>query len=460
MKKIANRTAACLLLVLFMLGGFSVYLSGLLKNGGNWATFPVNRHAYSNAVLSVGSVIDRKGRLLTTMLDRERVYSDSAAVRRSTLHVVGDIEGNIGTGALSYYAAELMGYSFINGVYSVGGVGCTLRLTVDSALNTVAYEALGGRKGAVVFYNYKTGEVLCMVSAPSYDPYSPPDEDRLAQKDYEGAYINRCVSSAFTPGSVFKVVTMAAAIENIPELFELEFFCPGYIDVGDERITCSGTHGYCDVYDAFAYSCNAAFAELSLLLGGEILGEYAKNLGLLDGFDMSGITIAKGSFTVALDDSNYLSWSGIGQYEDLVNPLAMARLMAAIASGGKAVSPRLVKNITGEFGFPRYLRYMLKSNERLMKRSTADILSVMLLYNAEKAYNDYYHFAEFEGFSGKSGTAEVRDGNAPHAWFAGFLNSDKYPVAFAVIVENSGWGLQQAAPVVDAVLARMTELDA
>jgi len=185
MRKIAARTSACLLLVLFMLGGLSVYLVRYVKDGDRWVTFQVNRHVYSNAVLSVGTVTDKNGNIMATMENGRRVFDNSLTKRKASLHVVGDIEGNIGTGALSYYATELMGYNVINGVYSHKRTGNTIELTVDSELNRIAYEELKGRKGAVVVYNYVTGEVICMVSAPSYDPYSPPEAYQLEQSEYE-----------------------------------------------------------------------------------------------------------------------------------------------------------------------------------------------------------------------------------------------------------------------------------
>ncbi len=458
MKKIARRTAVCLLLVLFLVGGFSVYLVSFFKDGGKWVSFPVNRHAYSNAELAVGTVVDRNGVVLTTMGDGERLFNESRPLRRSTLHLVGDIEGNIGTGALSFYATDLMGYTPVRGVFSITGKGSTLKTTVDSRLNQIAYEALNGRKGAVSFYNYKTGEVLCMVSTPAYDPYSPPSEAELLSSEWDGAYINRCVSSSFTPGSVFKVVTLAAAIENIPDLFEMEFYCPGYVDIDGERINCAGVHNTCDINDAFANSCNVAFAELSQILGGEIINKYFVKFGFADSFKMSKIPVAKGGFTVAPDGSYNLSWSGIGQHEDLVNPLAMARLMAAIANKGVAVNPRIVEGTVGEFGVPGGFGYLFHTSDRLMKKATAETLSEMLRYNATSVYNNYYQFSQYDGLSAKSGTAEMKDGKAPHAWFVGFLNDDKYPIAFSVVIENAGWGLEQAGGVANSVLYHLEDL--
>ena len=452
MKKIAQRTTACLLLLLFMAGGFGFHFAGLVKNGGEWASFPVNRHAFSNANLSVGSIIDRNGEVLAAVDNGQRIFSENELTRRATLHVTGDEQGNIGTGALSYYARELMGYSIVNGVYSLFDSGNIVQLTIDSTLNKIAFEALGSNKGAVVFYNYRTGEVLCMTSAPSFDPYYPLNEQQLNTGAYEGAYINRCVSSSYTPGSVFKVITLAAAIENIPELFDMKFYCPGYIDIDGERIHCSGIHNNCDIYEAFAFSCNVAFAELAQILKSKTLEKYARNFGLTESFKMSGMPVAGGGFSAAPDGSSNLSWSGIGQYDDLVNPLAMARVMAAVANGGVAVNPRIVKGVTAELGYPTALGFSLRTSERLMKKTTADILSEMLRYNAENVYAGYYGLSEIKGLSAKTGTAELRSGEPPHAWFTGFINDARYPVAFSVIVESSGWGLQYAVPVAQAVL--------
>ena len=176
---------------------------------------------------------------------------------------------------------------------------------------------------------------------------------------------------------------------------------------------------------------------------------------MLDSFNISGIPVAEGSFAVAETGSSDLSWSGIGQYEDLVNPLALTRLVAAIANEGVAVNPRLIMGIKGEYGLPIGYRYRARTTKRLMSVSTAAKLAEMMRYNVTSIYRAYYNFSSYNGFSGKSGTAENGDSNLPHAWFTGFLEDRNYPVAFTVIVENAGWGLEQAAPIVDVVLQSM-----
>jgi len=452
LRKIAARAFACLLLVLFMIGGFSIYLVRYISDGDRWVTFQVNRHVYSNAELSVGKVVDRDGVLLASMSKGAQLYNSSETTRRSTLHVVGDIGGNIGTGVLSYHATDLMGYSILNGVYSHTGRGNTIHIAIDSSLNEIAYRALEGRKGAVIFYNYVNGEVICMVSTPTFDPYYPLNENQLEWNDYEGVYINRCISSSFTPGSIFKIVTLAAAIETIPELFEISFYCNGSTTVAGETITCSSVHGQCDIYDAFAGSCNVAFSDLTQMISGQVLKEYASKFGLLDSTSVSKIPTAKGSFTVAATGSEDLSWSGIGQYEDLVNPVAMTRLVAAIANKGVAVTPRLITGVNSEYGLPLGLGYRTKNTKRIMSEATAMKLAEMMQYNTIHVYNDYYGFSRFISLGAKSGTAETNDGKLPHAWFCGFLQDKNNPIAFTVIVEHAGWGLQQAAPIADAVL--------
>lgn len=171
-------------------------------------------------------------------------------------------------------------------------------------------------------YNYKTGEVLCMVSAPTFDPADPP-EIQDGDPRYEGVYLNRFLSSTFTPGSVFKTVTLTAALEQIPDLFQRTFTCTGSTVVGGETITCPFAHGEMDINDAFASSCNGVFAQLADELGAETITQYAKQAGLLDRYSVSGIPTAAGSVELDGATSGQLGWAGVGQYHDLVNPCAL-----------------------------------------------------------------------------------------------------------------------------------------
>ena len=440
MKKVGGRANALLILAALILAGLALYIGRMATDGRNWVSFAPNKTVYSDGVLKLGTLTDRDGLVLSGVSNGQRYYADDAAVRVSTLHAVGDLGGNIGTGALSAYASRLIGYDFFNGVYARAEHGKTVALTIDADLNVAAYNALDGRKGAVAVVNYETGELVCMVSSPSYDPNNVPD---LSGEKYEGVYLNRFLSSAYTPGSTFKLVTLAAAIENVDDLYDRVFTCEGGVNIAGEWVACTGVHGELKVEDALAASCNSAFGTIALDVGADTLARYTEKFGFTESLEIDGVKTAAGNFTKADDGSANLAWSGIGQYEDTVCPYAMLRLVSAIANGGRAVDMTLVKD-TG----PAAL--LPPGSERLMSSDTADKIAVMMNYNVYKTYGeDNYPGLELYA---KSGTAEVGGGQSPHAWFVGFITNENYPLAFVVVVENGGGGSHVAGPIANAVL--------
>ena len=316
MKKIEKRALLCLLLAGALLAGTVLFVGRFLVNGSSWASFlPV-----FSGQPATGRVLDRDGDVLTWVdEDGKRRYYDGATVRDATLHAVGDAEGRIGTGALVAFADRLSGYNLLTGSYSPLGQGNDLYLTLDARYNYIAYQALGGRKGAVGVYNYKTGEILCMVSAPSFDPANPPDIQEGDER-YDGVYLNRFLSGTFTPGSVYKTVTLAAAIENVPDLYDRTWTCTGSTTVGDGAVTCPYAHGEQDIYAALSNSCNGVFALLADELGEDVLARYTEKAGLTASYSVNGIRTAAGSFDLDGLTANELGWAGVGQYNDLVNP--------------------------------------------------------------------------------------------------------------------------------------------
>jgi len=148
----------------------------------------------------------------------QRTYSQLAELRKSTVHWVGDRQGNISAPAFSHYSNEILGYDIFNGVYAYGGTGGQVTLTLSSGVQMAALEAMGSYKGTLAVYNYKTGEILCAVSTPTFDPDNPPTITEENASEYEGVYMNRFVQSTYTPGSIFKIVTAAAALETIPDI--------------------------------------------------------------------------------------------------------------------------------------------------------------------------------------------------------------------------------------------------
>ncbi len=430
MKKVTSRAFAALLLAGLILLGMAVYLIRLVRDGGDWASFYANDSVYTNGVIDRGTVTDRNGVLLAFSGREAFGYAEDYSVRVSCLHVVGDMSGSIGTGALTAFRSKLVGYSLLTGTTGSGG---TVRLSIDSALNVTAYNALAGRNGTVLVYDYETGQILCMTSSVSYDPNVGFD---VSDSTYDGAFINRAISSSFVPGSVFKLVTLAAAIENIPDLWSQTFTCQGTYDVDGKTITCTGVHGSLTVEEALAHSCNCAFAQIALQLGGDLIAEYAEKYGLTETHDLNGIETAAGSVDSAGSDRANVAWEGIGQYNDLVVPYSLLRLMGAIANGGVVKEPSLLYGKSG-------------GTERIMSQSTAEALSDMMSYNVE--YN--YGAGNYPGLEmhAKTGTAEFGDGTS-HAWFAGFITNPDAPLAFVVLVEHGGGGYAVASPIANTVL--------
>lgn len=430
MKRVKSRATAALIIAALVLAGCIAYVIEFLDSGAQWVMYSANRSVYENGVLTAGTVTDRNGILLARARNGVYFYADDADTRVSCLHAVGDFPGNIGTGALTAFADALAGYSPVGGVKKEGG---TVTLSIDAQLNRTAWSALSGRRGAVLLMDYTTGELLCMVSAPSYDPNTGFDP---ADSRYEGAYLNRCLSASYTPGSVYKLITLAAAIENIGDLYERSFYCSGSEDVASTSVKCTGVHGYQTIEQALANSCNCAFAQISLELGAETLAEYSQKLGFDSALELDGIPTKAGSFEKAASGSADLAWSGIGQYTDLVCPYAMLRYTAAIANGGEAAGPTL-------------LRGRGAGTARLLGADTAEKIKAMMSYNVVYSYGEW----NFPGLSlcAKSGTAERGDG-ASNAWFTGFLDDKDHPYAFCVVIESGGGGLANAGALANTLL--------
>ncbi len=447
MKKIENRAFVCLLLALALGAGMILFLFRYLTQGGSWASSAFNRHLYNTqGQLTAGTVLDRDGDVLSSAENGERTYYDSETVRKATLHAVGDLQGNIGTGALNAFAGKLTGWNLVNGAFGAGRGG-ELTLTIDARYNYEAYQALNGHAGTVAVYNYKTGEILCMVSAPSYDPLNVP-EDIETNDRWKGAYVNRFLSSAFTPGSVYKTVTLAAALELLPDLENRTWNCAGFLQIGDETIVCSGVHGEQDIAAAFANSCNSAFAEIAVELGADALQKHTEKAGLTASCRLDGLSTARGSFDWDLSEGR-LGWAGVGQDKDLVNPCALMVYMGAVANGGRAAEPYLILQTKNGLGIPSLPRWSHKTRT-LIDSGTAGKLAELMAGNVERTYGRE-RFPNMD-LCAKSGTAEVGEGEAPHAWFAGFLRNADAPYAFVALVEHGGGGSSVAGNVAARVL--------
>ena len=447
MNRIAGRAGILLLLVLVLLAGFSFFVAEYVTRAHDWVIFPGSPHVYNGGNIGCGTVTDRDGTLLLDM-NGERVYTEDSALRKATVHWLGDRYGAISAPALPNYASELAGYDLLGGVYTYGDTAGVAELTLSAQVQKVALEAMGDYKGTVAVYNYQTGQLLCAVSTPNYDPDDVPDIDTDTTGAYEGIYVNRFTQSCYIPGSIFKIVTLAAALETVPDIQQREFVCTGSYRIGSDDITCEGAHWEQTLKEAFCNSCNCVFAQIAQELGGEILERYVDAFGITESISFDGITTAAGNFEATETAEVNTAWSAIGQYKDQVNPCAFLTFMGAVAGGGRGATPYLVEQIT--VGSTRTYDAKTKTGERIMSASTAAVLTEYLRNNVSAKYGD----GNFPGLNvcAKTGTGEVGGDKKPNAMLAGFVEDAQYPLAFIVAVEDGGYGATVCIPIISRVL--------
>jgi len=449
MKLLLNRASVLLFLSLLLVLGLVVFTVKYFNHAAAWAHYPANRHFYADGKLvSSATIYDRAGNILLQMADSAPEFNRDITVRTAMMHATGDLHGNVVTGAQVAFRDRLSGWTIFSGAsrpHHIPGARNELTLTLDADLCAVAYKELNGRRGTVGVYNYQTGEILCMVSTPSFDPENPPDVQASPER-YEGVYLNRLFSATYPPGSVFKLVIAAAALDNPGSVDDPLYHCDGTLHLGEDRVTCPAAHGEVTLEEALARSCNIAFAQITLELGADELQRYANLAGFNSGLEVNGIKTAAGKVDVSDARSADLAWAGIGQYTNTANPLNFMAYMGAIANDGVRVTPRILR----DKGWLSWITTPAGETHRLLLADTARELKRMMRNNTLSAYGEE-NFRNLE-LCAKSGTAEVGGGQRPHAWFAGFLDREDFPLAFVVIIENGGSGSKVAGPVAAKVL--------
>jgi len=453
MRRVKNRAWIMILFLTCLMAGMCFFLFEYAVKAPQWVVFRGSPHVYSTSNVGKTLVHDRDGNLLLDTRE-ERTYSDNSAVRQATLHWLGDRNGHIRGTVLSAHMEHMIGYDLVNGVYGYGDIRSDVSLTLSSRVQVAALKALSGRKGTVAVYNYKTGEILCAVTTPTYDPDDIPNISGDTSGIYEGVYLNRFIQSTYPPGSIFKIVTTAAALERVEGIRDMRFSCSGIYEFGGSRVTCGVSHGNQDLKQALANSCNCAFAQIAHLVGAETMSEYVEKFGIVDSVAFDGLETAEGNFDLSEADQVGLAWSAIGQYTDMINPCAYLTFMGAIAGGGEGALPYIVDTITldEETSYEAEFR----NGDRIMSAELAAELQDYLRNNVQSVYGA----GNFAGLTvcAKSGTSELGGGKTPNSMFTGFCTDEAYPLAFIVVVENGGYGASTCVPVLSEVLRACKEV--
>lgn len=333
--------------------------------------------------------------------------------------------------------------------------GRDIYLTLDAGLQKEVCDLFGGQKGAAIFMDTGNGEILSLVSSPSYDP----NESLLKAMRSGGLpLLNRAIMGVYPPGSIFKLVTSIAVLESKSIRPDTGFVCAGKLDIGRDEFNCWNRdgHGYVDLEKAIAWSCNVYFYHTGLLTGADKISEYANifGLGRKTGIELFGESsgfvpsrewkkMEKKQIWYPGDTANF----SIGQGDLLVTPLQIARMIACIANGGILVQPHILKRA----GYADAVDVrtekikVAKENIDAVKRGMRKVID-------DPDGTGRAAASEIVAISAKSGTVQVGPGIMPHGWFAGFAPSENPKICFAVFLENGGSGGDAPAGIAKAAL--------
>ncbi len=449
-------------LILFVaLISYITYLYMFSSEKAVSSTFNQRLWAERNKVLR-GTIYDKDMTPLTKSTKISEVSQKEQYLQGEVFaHAIGYMNPVYGlTGLEKKYDTELMGSydTVVSNIFDFTKkeeekVGNGLRTTLDSKLQKVAYTALKGKRGAVVALNPKTGEILAMVSMPTYDPNNLEKNWKAMLANKDVPLLNRAVSGLYPPGSIFKTITAISALENIPGVYDKQFVDNGTL-VFNESSSLKNydgeAFGLIDFKTAYFHSSNVFFGSLGIDIGNKALKETAEKFYFNKDTPASGLTIENSQFpTYKSNEKGNVAQSAIGQAEVLASPMEMALVASTVANDGIMMQPMLVKEILSSKG---------KSLKKIEPKALGEIISK----ETARTMKDLMKGVVAEGTGGnaavsgitvcgKTGTADHKgDASkqvAPHSWFISFAPYENPQIAIAVIVEEGGVGGGVAAKI-------------
>ena len=339
-------------------------------------------------------------------------------------------------------------------VNELGGAksqGDDVYTTLDPELQQAAWAALGDHRGAVIAMEPDTGKILAMVSKPGYDPNTLAQDWEMLNADGGGQspLLNRAAQGLYPPGSTFKIVTALEYMREHPQDYkDYRFDCSGTYVNGDYTIRCyhGESHGSQDFVQAFANSCNGAFASLGLELNLASLKATAEELLFNRELPLTGFPYKESSFVMEPGAGAWeILQTSMGQGRTEMTPLHNALLTAAIANGGTLMKPYLLDRVVSA-GEEEMKKFMPEAWGSLMTaQEAADLTELMeavvTVGTASALRTDAYQAAA------KTGSAEFETGRETHAWFTGFAPAQDPKLVVTVLVEEAGTGGRAAAPI-------------
>ena len=346
--------------------------------------------------------------------------------------------------------------------------GAAIQLTLDADIQTRALEVFGDESGAAVMMDCRTGDILCLVSAPSFDAnrfvkgLTVPEYQALAEYERKPLF-NKALTATFPAGSTFKTMVAMAALEHgvSPDKTHT---CSGSFPFGGHVFHCDKSHGTLNMHQAIVTSCDIFFYNTALEVGPDLIAATARKFGINQVFDELHIPQSRGTLPdVAWKERTFHErwWPGetpsfgIGQGALAVNPLQLCVMCSRIANGSKALMPRLIKSVGGK-EYPRgsdvpnievnpaHLAFVRQAMADVVTSGTAASTGQLGLGSVMMAGKT--GTAQAHTYKGGRGTLHMDWAQRDHAWFIAFAPVDEPRYAMSVLVEHGGWGASAAAP--------------
>lgn len=475
-KKIKHVSLFMLSLLLLLMGYltyFQITQAPSLKTDAN-----NRRNAEAREKVIRGTIFDRNGKVLTdnTLVNDKYVRTYHGGVYFG--NILGYVSNNYSLTGIEksmdselskdYTITEAINQDLIRKIFDPSAqeekkAGNNITTTLDYELQKVAFEAMvdpntgNYYKGSVVALNPKTGEILSMVSLPSYNPNKLDEVMKKVNSDKafskSAPLINRATQSTYAPGSTFKIVTALSALDNIPGIEQKIFNDDGKITFKDGRSMRNyegNVYGKIDIKEGFRLSSNVVFGSLARDLSNEQLKNTAEEFGFNSPIKIKGLNIVRSVFpTHSSSQDGLKALSGIGQGEVTATPMQMALVAATAANGGSVIKPQIIKNITSPKGEVTYALNQETLTKGVNAENMAKVRSYMRNNVVESNIYGYGKLKAIDG-AGKTGTAQYKDKGVDKtlAWFTAFAPYDNPKIAIAVVIEDQGTSRESTGSLV------------
>lgn len=411
---------------------------------------------YSDSSIKRGTIKDSNGQVIAeSKKNEDDFYSRVYPRARMAAHITGySSVGKTGIESAENFELEKVHNEILQRIKNLANgseiCGNNVVLTLDMDIQSVAGNLLGDKKGAVVAIEPSTGKVLALQAYPDFDPNTVQQNWDSLREDEDSPLLNRATNGLYPPGSTFKIVTAAAAMEFMPDWESFVYDCKGEAEFDGKIIHCynNTVHGQVDMKKAMAVSCNCYFSELAKKIGAGKLREVAERLYFNQSYPfLLGLSQSKVALTQDSSESELVE-TAIGQGKTVATPLHMAMLASAVANGGVMMQPYIVDHIEYSNGKSSHVTMPEQINTIFSVEETSKLKEMML----EAVESGTGTAAQISGVvvAGKTGTAENATGN-DHSWFIGFAPADSPKVAVAVILENADKN-SKAAPIAGKVM--------